>query len=242
LGVVFPAEPLWQDPDKVWHGLAVLDTEKAINIFKEKIAELDKQSLQWKNEMDQNPDKLTKVKAAMKIFPLIELRAGLNDKLQEYNSGKGVESPFNAAEVKSLSAKLISGLKVVINVSGDGAKHIETGIQRGLQKFGLQGRLVADTQGADIIVEGKIEGGTPNPSEKPHGILEWARTTVFVDLKDAATGQSFSSFEVFYKTASRTSRKGGPGLSEAARRTHVKLGETVAAKVNEAVTAYFQDQ
>ncbi len=113
-----------------------------------------------------------------------------------------------------------------------GARPLETGVIQGLSKLGLQAKAGAGAQGADILVEGKIE---TVPLEVKDGQWKWARSTVSVSLKDGKSSKVFAQFDL-------SDRQASADYNEAVRRSHQALAKKVAEKVQEAITSYFENQ
>lgn len=99
------------------YALAVLDRAKALAALKDKLDDFDKQSQQWKAQMDSSSDKVGKVKAAMKLLALLKARADLNGDLRVLDAGgKGAPSPFDEAALRAEAAKTVSELDVVVDI------------------------------------------------------------------------------------------------------------------------------
>ena len=102
------------------YALAVLDRAKALSAVKDKIDDFDKQAQQWKSSMDSAPDKVGKVKAAMKLLALLKARAELNGELRVLDAGgKAVPCPFDEAAVRAEAARTISELDVIVDIKED---------------------------------------------------------------------------------------------------------------------------
>lgn len=223
----------WQDPAAKQHyALAVLEREKASLAVKDRLADFDQQSRQWKDQLDKSPKKLPKVKAAMKLLALLKAREELSADLRVLDAGgKTLPGPFNEAEIKPLAAKAVAALDVVVALSGDSADEIETGLVQGLTRFGLQAKT--ETAGAaDILVKGKI-ATKPMPGKEGES-WKWARTTLTVSLQDL-NGRIFARFDL-------SDRQASADYDEAARRSRVALAKKASPQINEAITAYFENQ
>ena len=114
-----------------------------------------------------------------------------------------------------------------------GAGQVVTGVIQGLTKFGFHARVgSAATGSADIIVEGKVE---ISPVDGTDPRWKFARSYVTVSLKDGRTNKVFMQFDV--------AQKGSSGdYSTAVRRSLANLSKDVAAKINEGITEYFENQ
>jgi hypothetical protein len=221
----------WQDTaTRVHYALAVLERSKARAAITDKIADLDKQALQLKAEMEATDLKLAKAKAAMRLLAVLKARAGLNSELRVVdNSGQGVKAVIDEGAVRPEAAKAVAALNVSVDMTGSAADEVETAIVSGLNSFGLQASV--NGKNADIGVEGKVE----TKAMKGDGSKwQWARSTVTISLKDPHTGKTFSRFDA-------SDREASADYEEAARRSHVELAKRVSTQVSAAITTYFEN-
>jgi len=116
--------------------------------------------------------------------------------------------------------------------SRGGAKHVVTGVVKGLSAFGIQAKAGSASQQADIIVEGEVE---TNPFQGNDARIKWARTSVTITLRDGRTSKIFTEFNV-------TDKQGSGDYKEAVRRSQTELGKKVAAQVSSEIAAYFENQ
>lgn len=223
----------WQDnATRVHYALAALDRAKAKAAVTDKLGELDQQAKQWKAQMDSAPDKLGKAKAAMKLLTVLRARAELNGELRVLDeSGRGLPGSVDEAAIKPAAAKAVGALDVLVDMTGSGSDEVETAIVRGLNTFGLQAS-VGSAGEHDIAVSGKMD--TKEVQQGDETRWKWARSTVTVSLKDGRTGKIFARFDA-------SDREASANYEEAARRTRVELAKKVSEKINEAVTAYFEN-
>ncbi len=222
----------WQDgATRVYYALAVLDRAKAKAALTEKLAGLDKQAQQWKDQLDNSGEKLARAKAGMKLLTVLKARGGLNAEMRVIDAGgHGVDSPIDEAKVRPEAAKAVSALDVAVRLSGDNADEVETAVVKGLAALGLQSRTGA-SKDADIEVSGKID----TAEMKGDGSAwRWARSTTTVSLKDAHTGKVVTQFDA-------SDREASADFAEAARRSRVELAKRVADQASAAVTDYFEN-
>lgn len=108
----------WKDGASMQHyALAVLDRAKALAAVTDKIEDFDKQAAQWKTQMGSAPDKVGKVKAAMKLLAILKARTELNGDVRVLDaSGKGIPSPFEEANVRAEAARVIAELDVIVDI------------------------------------------------------------------------------------------------------------------------------
>ena len=116
--------------------------------------------------------------------------------------------------------------------SRGGAKHVVTGVVKGLNAFGIQAKAGSASQQADIIVEGEVE---TNPFQGNDARIKWARTSVTITLRDGRTSKIFTEFTV-------TDKQGSGDYKEAVRRSQTELGKKVAAQINSEIASYFENQ
>lgn len=220
----------WQDQATRQHyALAVLERSKAAAAVRDRLQDVDKQSVDWKKRLDDSMGKLERVKAAMKLLALIKGREELEADLRVINGGKAEDGPLDEAAVKAQAAKAVSELDVAVDMSGEASQQIETAIVSGLTDFGLQAKKGGE---GDVAVEGLVKTEAQRAAEGDK--WKWARATVTVSLKERA-GKTFARFDL-------TSRQASADQSEANRRAHVDLAKKVSAGVKDAVTAYFENQ
>jgi hypothetical protein len=221
----------WQDAaTREYYALAVLERAKGIAAVKDKLAEIDKESTQWKDEMDKASEKLPRVKAALRLLSVLKAREDLASELRVLDAGgKAPAGPVDAAAVKPAAAKAISELDVVVAMSGDAAAQVKTGIVKGLNGFGMQAKSGGT---GDILVEGEV---ATKQMEGDGSKWRWARSTVTVSLKDGKTEKIISQFDV-------SDRQASADYQEAVRRVHVSLAKKVSGQLNDAITSYFENQ
>jgi len=107
----------WQDEaSRVYYALAILDKSKAVSAVTDKIADFDAQVKQYYAQMVQATDKLTRVKAAMKLLSLFKARKDLEGDLRVLD-GRGMPNPVDEAAVKSAAAKALEALDVVVDIT-----------------------------------------------------------------------------------------------------------------------------
>lgn len=108
----------WQDEATREHfALAVLDRAKAAAAVTEKIEDFNGQADSWKKQMDASPEKLPKVKAAMKLMAILNARKGLVDDLRVLRPGeKAPEPSFSEAEARPQAAQALASLEVVVDI------------------------------------------------------------------------------------------------------------------------------
>ena len=116
--------------------------------------------------------------------------------------------------------------------SRGGAKHVVTGVVKGLNAFGIQAKAGSASQQVDIIVEGEVE---TNPFQGNDARIKWARTSVTITLRDGRTSKIFTEFTV-------TDKQGSGDYKEAVRRSQTELGKKVAAQINSEIASYFENQ
>ncbi len=224
----------WQDPaTRSYYALAVLDRAKAILTINDHIASLDKQASQLKDDMDKATEKLPKVKAALKLLAVMKFRNNLNGELRVLDeSGKSIPNPLDETVIRPAASKAISELDVVVAMSGEPAKQVESGVIKGLSDFGLQAKKGAADSAADITIEGSVE---TKQMQGDGSRWQWARSTVNLSLKDGKTAKVIGQFDL-------SDREASADYTEAVRRTHVALAKKVAQQVNDSVTTYFENQ
>jgi len=223
----------WQDDaTRQYYALAILDREKGVKALADKIGEFDKQAAQLNASLEKGPE-LSKVKAGLKLLTLLKARQDLNNELRVIDpEGKTLPNPLDEAAIRPKASKAIAGLDVKVILHGDSADEIETGIISGLNQFGLQAQAGTLDSPVDIVVEGNVNTTPMNVSEPK---WKYARSSLTVSLKDGHSQKTFGRFDAYAREASGE-------YDEAVRRSRVSLGKKAAAQVNEAITAYFENQ
>lgn len=134
-------------------------------------------------------------------------------------AGAGDEVPAQGAERSDSSSR-------------GGAKHVVTGVVKGLNAFGIQAKAGSASEKADIVVEGEVE---TSPFQGNDARIKWARTTATISLRDGRTAKIFTQFNV-------TDKQGSGDYKEAVRRSQTELGKKVAAQINTEIASYFENQ
>jgi hypothetical protein len=220
----------WQDPaTKVYYALAVLDRSKARAALADKLGGIDSQVLQLKQQLDSG-DRLSKARAGMRTLRLLKARTELNNELRVVDeTGQGLKAAYEETSIKPAAAKAVAALEVAVEMSGDGAPEVETGIVSGLNAFGIQA-LKGSKGDADLGVLGSVE---TKAMQGDGSRWQWARTTVTLALKDPKTGKVVSQFDA-------SDREASADYNEAARRSRVELAKRVSDKLSAAITQYFE--
>jgi hypothetical protein len=223
----------WHDKATAKHyALAVLQRAKGSLALKDKIADFDKQILQWKKSLDQASGRLERVKCAMKLLALVKARTELNAELRVLDSGgQGASSPLDEAALRSQAAKALADLDVLVDVAGAKADAVETGIVQALNSFGLEAKTGGSVE-ADIHIQAQVQ---VQPMKADSSGWKWARSAVTVSLKDVRTSKTFLRFDA-------SERQASSDYDEALRRSFAALAKKTAQKISEGIASYFENQ
>ena len=224
----------WQDDStREVFALAALDRQKALSKVDDKIADFDKQALQWKEQLEQSTEKLPRVKAGLKILDVLKARKDVCDDRRVLDpGGKAPESAVDESKIRPLVSKAVSELDVVVAMTGDDAPQIKTGLIKGLNDFGLQAKSRSSDAPADIVVDSSVD---VSQQDLPDGKWRRAHGTVTVSLKDGKTSKVFTQFDL-------TDRQDSGDYKVALKRLRESLAKMTAAQVNQAITSYFENQ
>lgn len=224
----------WVDPDsKQCYALAVLDRSKAASALKDKIQGIDLQSVKWMVDVTAAADKITAVRAAMRLVSLQKERTALNGDLRILE-GNGAPNAVNEARANAAIASALGNLIVRVHMTGEGAEPVEAGIITALGSFGLAAKKGDAEVPADLAVSAQV---TTEPYENIGGDKrwQWMRSRAKVEAKDLATGRVFLMFEV-------NDRQSARAIDEAQRRTLNALAEKAAAKITSGIAAYLESR
>lgn len=222
----------WKDSQTGrYYALAVLDKGKAISAVDERERSIDAEAADWKTRLDAAGDKFAKAKAAAKLATLMKGRLELENDRRVLGGGS-LPSTVDAAAAKSAASQALAALDVVVAATGDGYADVETGIVSGLAAAGLTAKRGDPGAKGDIVIEAetstsKPEGGDPR--------WKWARATATITLKDGREDKAFARFDA-------SDRQASADAGEARRRALTGLAKSAAAKVNDAITAFFENQ
>jgi len=230
----------WQDPaTKQYYALAVLERAPAIKAMNGRIADINTEAAVWKKDFDAAQEKFARVKAAVKMLALIKMKDDLKSQLRVLDP-----SGANIVDTQDLSMKpellkAVSALDIAVNVTGEKASDVETGIVTALTALNMEAKIVSGQEpseyaSSDIVVDAAVTVEQPKNTLKDDR-WQWSRATVTVSMKDGKSGKVFMQFSV-------TDRQASAAYEEAVRRSLASVARKVSLQISGAVTSYFENQ
>ena len=218
----------WKDATGRYYALAVLPKAQALLAVEEKSSEIDTEAAQYKTSLASASEPFARAKAAARLLALAKAHAGLAADSRVLGGGP-LQSAFDGASMKADAAAALAALDVAVSVTGEGADAVQTAVVSGLNAAGLSAKSGAAGDKADLSASAQV-----SVQDQDSGDRRWkrARSSATVNLSDARTGKTFSSFEV-------TAREDATEAGEARRRSLDALAQSTAEKVTAAINDYF---
>jgi len=222
----------WQDPEtKQWFALALLGRSDAVAAIREKIINFDDQASRLAPQLD-DADKMTGVRAAMKISALLKAREPLASDLKVLDNTAGVTPPFDIIALKNEISKIKASIDIAVSMSGEGSRQLASGIIKSLTRQGL-----AADEGAgkpDINVSGEVKTERVYDSAQ-QSKWQGARSSAVISVTETASGKTIAGFEA-------SSRQWSANYNEAVRRSLLTLGDDTAEQIMDNLAEYFVNQ
>jgi hypothetical protein len=217
----------WKDPSTGrYYALAVLDRQKAAQTIAARIADLDRQIGELKNELGQSQGRFAQAKAAMSLLSNLESRGRLDSRL-EVLTGQGISSSEDEIALRRSAQKSLSALSVSVLTRGDDSGRLQAGIVRGLGALGLE--LAASTAPADIAIEASATTQLLSLNDIP---FLRALSSASVVLKRDGSQEIFAQFN--------SSAYGNGGAAQDAEdKSLAALSDAVAKQLQENLVKYF---
>jgi predicted 3-demethylubiquinone-9 3-methyltransferase (glyoxalase superfamily) len=217
----------WQGPES-WHAFAVLDRAHSLQVFADRLAEIDRSWEELCAELSRAEGKFARLRPALRLRRLAQDRRRLNADYRILKpDGKGVPAPASYQDALSRARKAVSAVTVAVEVTGRDGRRLTSRLMDALSATGLKVVEKAGAARPDIVVESEAEG-TPLPPENL--TWYWARGSIMTRLSYGSTGEVFSRFEEAGQDAA-----GDPGT--AVDLTLRALAERTAAHVFSAATS-----
>jgi hypothetical protein len=224
----------WREPSTGrYYSLAVLDRAKALAAMADRMEELDGQAKDLQARLASSPEKLDKVKYALRLRSLLKARDGLAADMRVLAPGQRPDDGFDPAAAAAAAARALGQLDVAV-IMPDGAAGVRTAVISALNAAGLDGREAKGPEGADIAVDCSAQFAQLADPD-PRSAWKWSRGTASVSLKDVKTGRIFLSFEASAREASSSD-------GEARARAETSLGKKIAAEIGRGINSYFEGQ
>jgi hypothetical protein len=222
------AETWFDNKEKVYYVLAVIDREKAGNSLKEQISSIDSQIEEMIKKSRKASDKIQKIRDLKGAIKGLIQREACNANLRVINlSGKGIDSPFSLAGVDNeLTYFLRNDFSIGIEVAGEKGGSVEVAIIEGLNKQGLF--IVKKGQSEDLIVKGEIEF---NEAYIHNPMFKFVRWVANFQLIDKNTDRVIGSIN-------RSGREGHLTITEAKERALKTMQEDIVSEVSKKLTEF----
>ena len=216
-----------------YYSLAVLDRAKALAAMGDKMEELDGQAKDLQARLTATPEKLDKVKYALRLRSMMKARESLAADMRVLAPGERPDAGFDATAALDAAAKALGQLDVAV-IMPDGASGVRSAIISALNAIGLDGREAKGPEGADIAVDCSAQFEQVADPD-PRSAWKWARGAASVSMKDVKTSKIFLNFDASAKEASAEE-------SGARARAEVSLGKKIAAEISRGINSYFEAQ
>lgn len=196
----------WQDGD-AHYALAVLDRVHALEILKDKLAELDAEASRLAAELPAAEGRFSRLKLAVRLTELLKARRFLNSDYRQLNpAGKGIPAPEEAVKAQAEARKAVSQVAIRVEAVTEASEPAALRLSQALSQRGLRAGL-RSPESADLVV--RVEGETA--LEKPRDLTwYWARGRLGVEVNRPLSGETALRFEEAGEDAARD-----PSRSEA---------------------------
>jgi len=218
---------IYQEKD-IFYALAVLDRDQAEKILHQKIMVMDEEIGELFSVAQSQEDKLLRIRRLNECVRKFILRDAFNAELQIVGqSGKGIQSPFNFADIKEeMNQVLLRDFSVALSVNGTRAGEVGQALVEALNRKGFS---LSDASGdAVVIIKGTVE---IKPIDQ--GLPDWkfVRWKIFFDLVDKKSGSTFGS-------VNDTGREGHINLLRAEESAVRKICEVSAERIAGEISKY----
>lgn len=147
---------LWQDPNtKTFHVLAVLPRLQAAASLRQQISQLDEATENHIEQSRKNTDLFLKITAASNALESHQERDALQTSLRVVDiTGRGSESKWNSAKLKSNLDELLKRVRISSKVAAGSAPGMEDVLAGALAKAGF---MIETGQNSDFVLRAKME-------------------------------------------------------------------------------------
>jgi len=175
---------LWQDPvSKSHYALAVLPRLQAAAGLRQQISQLDEATGNHIEQSRKNSDLFLKIAAANLALESEQERESLQKSLQVVDStGRGPESQWNSAKLKSDLDELLKRVRISSRVAADSTAGLADVVAGALAQAGF---MIETGQNPDFVLQAKMELADLGFQEGWY----WQRGVLEVALSETATGR-----------------------------------------------------
>jgi len=175
---------LWQDPaTKNYHALAVLPRLQTAASLRQQISQLDEATGNHIEQSRKNSDLFLKIAAANLALEAQQERDALQKSLQVVDiTGRGLESQWNSAKLKSDLDGLLKRVRIASQVASDSTPGLAEVVAGALAKAGF---MIETGQNPDFVLQAKMDLADLGFKEGWY----WQRGILEIALSETATGR-----------------------------------------------------
>ncbi|HSM98170.1 MAG TPA: LPP20 family lipoprotein [Gallionella sp.] len=175
---------LWQDPaTKDYHALAVLPRLQTAASLRQQISQLDDATGSHIEQSRKNSDLFLKIAAASLAVESEQERGSLQKSLQIVDpTGRGSESQWNSAKLKSDLDELLKRVRIASQVSADSTPDLAAVVSGALANAGF---MIETGQNPDFVLQARMVLDDLGLQSGWY----WQRGDLEISLSEAATGR-----------------------------------------------------
>ena len=175
---------LWQEPvTKSYHALAVLPRLQAASSLRQQINQLDEATGNHIEQSRKNSDLFLKIAAASHALESHQERDALQKSLQVVDiTGRGLESQWNSAKLKSDLDELLKRVRIASTVASDSTAGLAEVVAGALAKAGF---MIETEQHPDFVLQARMELADLGFKEGWY----WQRGVLEIALSESATSR-----------------------------------------------------
>lgn len=175
---------LWQDPaTKDYHALAVLPRLQTAASLRQQISQLDEATGSHIEQSRKNSDLFLKIAAASLAVESEQERGSLQKSLQIVDlTGRGSESQWNSAKLKSDLDELLKRVRIASQVSADSTPDLAAVVSGALANAGF---MIETGQNPDFVLQARMVLDDLGLQAGWY----WQRGVLEISLSEAATGR-----------------------------------------------------
>lgn len=206
----------WEDRERgTFYALAILDRERSAGILRERIRKLDGE-VEALNSVQDDRSPLSGLREAIHAAEAIQKRDLLNSELAVASTdGNGIPAPYSYGKAAATINRILSSVKIGVEVNGDSNGAIRLALVEGLSRGGFQ--VMTDKNSTDILVKGSVND---RPLELSGTPWQWHTATLLGEIVDVKKG-------AYLGTLREESREGAKDEITARDRTLRDLADKV---------------
>ena len=175
---------LWQDPvSKNYHVLAVMPRLQTAASLRQQIGQLDEATGNYIEQSRNNSDLFLKIAAASQAVESEQERESLQKSLQIVDAtGRGTDSPWNSAKLKSDLDELLKRVRITSRVTADSTPGLAEVAAGALAQAGF---MIETGQNPDFVLQSRMELTDLGFKEGWY----WQRGVLEITLTESATNR-----------------------------------------------------